>query len=40
MPPTPALEMEGLTVRYGDTIAVDGLDLRIEPGETVALLGP
>jgi DNA-binding NarL/FixJ family response regulator len=32
--------MEGLTVRYGDTIAVDGLDLRIEPGETVALLGP
>jgi ABC-2 type transport system ATP-binding protein len=40
MPTTPALEIEGLTVRYGDTLAVDGLDLRIDPGETVALLGP
>jgi ABC-2 type transport system ATP-binding protein len=40
MPPTAALEIDGLTVRYGDTLAVDGLDLRIEAGETVALLGP
>ena len=40
MPTTPALAIEGLTVRYGDTLAVDGLDLRIDPGETVALLGP
>src|SRR3978361_2523720 len=39
MSATAALEIEGLTVRYGDTLAVDGLDLRIDPGETVALLG-
>ncbi len=40
----PALEISGLTVRYGvgpgATVAVDGLDLRIPRGETVALLGP
>jgi ABC-2 type transport system ATP-binding protein len=39
MPPPAALQIEGLTVRYGDTVAVDALDLRIEAGETVALLG-
>ena len=39
MPDTPALDVEGLTVRYGDTLAVDGVDLRIPAGETVALLG-
>jgi ABC-2 type transport system ATP-binding protein len=39
MPPTPALELEELTVRYGETLAVDALDLRIAAGETVALLG-
>jgi ABC-2 type transport system ATP-binding protein len=40
MSATPALEIEGLTVRYGDTLAVDRLDLQITAGETVALLGP
>jgi ABC-2 type transport system ATP-binding protein len=35
-----ALDLAGLTVRYGDTVAVDGLDLQLEAGETVALLGP
>jgi ABC-2 type transport system ATP-binding protein len=39
MPPPSALELDGLTVRYGETTAVDDLDLCIEPGETVALLG-
>jgi ABC-2 type transport system ATP-binding protein len=39
MAATPALDIEGLTVRYGRTLAVDGLDLRIAAGETVALLG-
>jgi ABC-2 type transport system ATP-binding protein len=38
--PTPALEIRGLTVRYGSTLAVDDLDLTIPSGETVALLGP
>jgi ABC-2 type transport system ATP-binding protein len=36
----PALEISGLTVRYGGATAVDGLDLCIPRGETVALLGP
>src|SRR5690242_17473118 len=36
----PALDVRGLTVRYGGTMAVDGLDLRIPAGQTVALLGP
>ncbi|WP_369137332.1 ATP-binding cassette domain-containing protein [Modestobacter versicolor] len=39
MSATPALQVEGLTVRYGATLAVDALDLQIAPGETVALLG-
>jgi ABC-2 type transport system ATP-binding protein len=38
MPPT-ALEIDGLTVRYGATLAVDAVDLHIPAGETVALLG-
>ncbi len=34
------LEIEGLTVTYGDVVAIDNLDLTIEPGEIVSLLGP
>ncbi len=35
-----AIEVAGLTVRYGDLVAVDGIDLRADAGEVVALLGP
>ena len=34
------LDVEDLTVRYGSSVAVDGVTLAIEPGEVVALLGP
>jgi iron(III) transport system ATP-binding protein len=36
----PGVTITGLTKRYGDVGAVVGLDLRVEPGELVALLGP
>lgn len=39
MPDTTALEITGLTVRYGDTVAVDDLHLTVPAGQTVALLG-
>jgi ABC-2 type transport system ATP-binding protein len=37
---SPALDISGLTVRYGGTTAVDSFDLSIPAGQTVALLGP
>jgi ABC-2 type transport system ATP-binding protein len=37
---SPAVEVRGLTKRFGDTVAVAGLDLRMERGCVVALLGP
>jgi ABC-2 type transport system ATP-binding protein len=40
MPEALALNVSGLTVRYGDTLAVDDVDLAIPAGQTVALLGP
>ena len=33
------LEARGLTKRYGDAVALDGLTLRVEPGQVTALLG-
>ncbi|MCZ2824563.1 MULTISPECIES: ATP-binding cassette domain-containing protein [unclassified Modestobacter] len=39
MPETPALDVRGLTVRYGDVTAVHDLTLAVPRGETVALLG-
>ncbi len=37
---TPAVEVDGLVMRYGDTIAVDGLSLTVEPQTITAVLGP
>ena len=38
---TPLIEVRGLRYRYPDgTLALDGVDFRLFPGETVALLGP
>ncbi|MGZ4279298.1 MAG: ATP-binding cassette domain-containing protein [Solirubrobacteraceae bacterium] len=35
-----AIRAEGLTKRYGETLALDGLDLVVEPGEAFGYLGP
>ncbi len=37
---TPAIEIRGLVKHYGPLTAVDGLDLVVERGQTLALLGP
>ncbi|QPC42792.1 ABC transporter ATP-binding protein [Kaustia mangrovi] len=34
------LELQRLSKRFGDVVAVDGLDLSVEQGEFVSLLGP
>jgi ABC-2 type transport system ATP-binding protein len=34
------IETAGLTKRFGSTLALDGLDLRVEPGEVMGFLGP
>jgi iron(III) transport system ATP-binding protein len=34
------LELRGVSHQYGDTAVLDGVDLRVAPGEFVALLGP
>jgi ABC-2 type transport system ATP-binding protein len=38
--PAPIATVDGVTRRYGQVTAVDGLSLGIHSGETVALLGP
>jgi len=37
---TTVLDVRGVRHRYGGTVAVDGVDLRVDAGECVALLGP
>jgi ABC-2 type transport system ATP-binding protein len=36
----PAIEVEGLTKRFGETLAVDDLSFTVEPGRIVGFLGP
>jgi ABC-2 type transport system ATP-binding protein len=38
--PTPAIEIAGLSKRYGDQTVLDGLDLTVPAGTVTALLGP
>jgi ABC-2 type transport system ATP-binding protein len=37
---SPAVEIDGLVMRYGEKVAVDGLSLRVERGSITAVLGP
>jgi len=37
---TPAVELDGVTKRYGDTAAVDDVSLRVRDGEFFTLVGP
>ena len=39
-PAEPALSCAGIVKRYGDVLAVDGLDLEVRRGECFGLLGP
>jgi heme exporter protein A len=36
----PAIELEGLTRRYGERVALDGVSLTLEPGATLVVFGP
>ena len=38
--PARTLSVEGLTVRYGAVVAVDGVTFRLEPGTITGLIGP
>ncbi len=38
--PVPAVEAEGLTRRFGEFVAVDHIDLRVETGAVYGFLGP
>jgi len=36
----PTISTQGLTRRFGELIAVDGIDLRVAPGQFFGFLGP
>ena len=40
MPDAPPIEVRGLVKRYGDLVAVDDVDLTVEPGDVFGYLGP
>jgi lipooligosaccharide transport system ATP-binding protein len=40
MPETSLVDAAGLTKRFGDFTAVDGVDFHVEPGEAFGMLGP
>lgn len=40
MTKNPMVELRGITKKFGSVTAVDGVDLRIEPGEFMTFLGP
>lgn len=40
MPETPAIELRGLTKRYGGVTAVENVSLTVLPGKVLGLLGP
>jgi ABC-2 type transport system ATP-binding protein len=39
-PPTPVIEIHGVTIRFGSFTAVDDVSLNVMPGEVFGLLGP
>ncbi|MDN4163616.1 ATP-binding cassette domain-containing protein, partial [Nocardioides abyssi] len=38
-PPGPLVEVAGLRKSYGDRVVLDDVDLRVEPGDVVCLIG-
>ncbi len=40
MPEEWAIDVKGMTKRFGDLVAVDGIDLQVSPGEICGFLGP
>ena len=40
MPRTPAARAHGISKHYGDIVALDGVDLEVEPGQVHGLVGP
>lgn len=37
---TPRVALRGVTKRFGEVVALDGIDLEVRPGEVVVLIGP
>ncbi|MGH2882773.1 MAG: ATP-binding cassette domain-containing protein, partial [Solirubrobacteraceae bacterium] len=40
MPSDPIIQTSGLHKRFGETVALDGLDLEAQAGTVLGLLGP